>query len=115
MKKVSENLTNQQKFIKCVTALSTVSISATCNSKQAKTNITPVPVIQKKVLIYYLSPNPVLSNLEERQLKAKMPIESMTEGLAERKEFTHLESFGRTLSGIAPWLEIQFDNALGVN
>lgn len=44
---------------------------------------------------------PVLSNLANRTLRRNMPIEN-DHGLA---EFTHLEAFGRLLSGIAPWLE----------
>lgn len=44
---------------------------------------------------------PVLTALAERKLKEKMPVE----GGAERKHFTYLEALGRTITGIAPWLE----------
>jgi len=51
--------------------------------------------------------NPILSNLAQQQLKEKMPIECGTTGsAAERRDYAHLEAFGRLLAGIAPWLEL---------
>lgn len=47
---------------------------------------------------------PVLEALAERRLKATMPIGGNGERGA-RKQFTHLEALGRTLAGLAPWLE----------
>lgn len=49
--------------------------------------------------------SPVLEALGRRQLKATMPIESHKGMEESRKHTTHLEAFGRLLSGIAPWLE----------
>ena len=46
--------------------------------------------------------DPVLEALSERRLKRDMPVEGKT---VDRKEYTHLEALGRTLAGIAPWLE----------
>ena len=46
--------------------------------------------------------DPVLTALAERRLKATMPVEARS---PERRQFTHLEALGRTLAGIAPWLE----------
>jgi hypothetical protein len=48
---------------------------------------------------------PVLTHLAADQLKAKMPVEAPTGGAAARRPFSHLEAFGRTVAGIAPWLE----------
>jgi len=45
---------------------------------------------------------PVLTHLGRRQLKAAMPVEARDPA---RREYTHLEAVGRTLMGIAPWLE----------
>ncbi|MBI3680729.1 MAG: DUF2264 domain-containing protein [Acidobacteria bacterium] len=45
---------------------------------------------------------PVLTHMARRELKAKMPVEGKT---SDRPEYTHLEAIGRTLAGIAPWLE----------
>ena len=48
---------------------------------------------------------PVLGALSERRLKALMPVEAPHSNVQERRQFTHLEAFGRLLTGIAPWLE----------
>ncbi len=47
---------------------------------------------------------PVLEALADRRLKQAMPVEQAAEG-GDRRLFTHLEALGRTLTGIAPWLE----------
>ncbi len=50
---------------------------------------------------------PVLGALSQRKLKATMPVESLRPQLqADRAKYTHLEALGRTLCGIAPWLEL---------
>jgi len=46
--------------------------------------------------------HPVLYALSERKLRKAMPVEGWTD---DRSEYTHLEALGRTLAGIAPWLE----------
>ena len=48
---------------------------------------------------------PVLRALSEGKLKASMPVEAPHGNAAERRNFTHLEAFGRLMAGIAPWLE----------
>ncbi|MBV5283549.1 MAG: DUF2264 domain-containing protein [Paludibacter sp.] len=50
--------------------------------------------------------DPVLTNLAEEKLRVNMPIECKD---PKRKEVAHLEAFGRTLVGIAPWLELGID------
>jgi hypothetical protein len=46
---------------------------------------------------------PVLSNLAQGRLKATLPLGPNEGG---RRNVTHLEAFGRTLAGIAPWLAL---------
>ncbi|MDI6617281.1 MAG: DUF2264 domain-containing protein [Clostridiales bacterium] len=46
--------------------------------------------------------DPVLENMSRRNLKARMPVEMKVDG---REKYTYLEALGRTLTGIAPWLE----------
>jgi hypothetical protein len=46
--------------------------------------------------------SPVLENLSRRELRKNMPVEAANP--ADRAKYTHLEAFGRTLCGIAPWL-----------
>ena len=52
---------------------------------------------------------PVLSNLANDALKKNMPVElsAKTDNAKNRKEVSYLEAFGRTLSGIAPWLNLE--------
>ncbi|MEN9362592.1 MAG: hypothetical protein RL095_4127 [Verrucomicrobiota bacterium] len=46
---------------------------------------------------------PVLENLAARKLRQNMPVEQRPG--AGREAFSHLEVFGRLMSGLAPWLE----------
>jgi len=50
----------------------------------------------------YRIAHPVLENLKNQTLKINMPIQSIA-GI--RNGCSHLEALGRTLAGIAPWLE----------
>ena len=49
--------------------------------------------------------NPVLSNLAQRHLRERMPVECFTGSARKRRNYSHLEAFGRLLAGISPWLE----------
>ncbi|HYG20063.1 MAG TPA: DUF2264 domain-containing protein [Ohtaekwangia sp.] len=55
--------------------------------------------------------SPVLTSLSKDQLKRDMPVESVPDGKAHRMKVTYLEALGRTLSGMAPWLELNGGNA----
>ena len=55
---------------------------------------------------------PVLSNMAEGRLKATMPVEGKS---PDRPAVTHLEALGRTLTGLAPWLEIGNDANLALS
>lgn len=48
---------------------------------------------------------PVLASLARRELRKKMPVEANHP--SDRAKYTHLEAFGRTLAGIAPWLRAE--------
>jgi len=52
---------------------------------------------------------PVMMNLAENKLKENMPIElsKKIDNVANRSGVSYLEAFGRTLSGIAPWLNLE--------
>lgn len=50
--------------------------------------------------------DPVLRNLAEGKLRATMPVECKAERDT-RVKFTYLEALGRTMCGIAPWLDCQ--------
>lgn len=51
---------------------------------------------------------PVLAHLAAGTLRAQMPVEAPTAPADQpRGDFSHLEAFGRTVAGIAPWLELE--------
>ena len=52
---------------------------------------------------------PVLSNLSEDKLKEKMPVilSRRIDNAESRSKVAYLEALGRTLSGIAPWLNLE--------
>ncbi len=50
--------------------------------------------------------SPVLHALAEDKLTEKMPIESKSPR-EDRAQYTYLEAFGRTMVGLAPWLELE--------
>ena len=55
--------------------------------------------------------HPVLSNLAADNLRASIPIGRSASAKASSREFiTHMESVGRTIAGIAPWLELGPDD-----
>jgi len=55
--------------------------------------------------------DPVLTALAQNRLKASMPIESAPGQDASRKVVSHLEALGRTVAGIAPWLDLEADES----
>ncbi|UOG77288.1 DUF2264 domain-containing protein (plasmid) [Hymenobacter tibetensis] len=50
---------------------------------------------------------PVLKAAAQGQLKAMMPVEAAPGQEQGRRKVTYLEALGRTLAGVAPWLELQ--------
>ncbi|MFL6280278.1 MAG: DUF2264 domain-containing protein, partial [Vicinamibacterales bacterium] len=53
--------------------------------------------------------DPVLTNLANGTLKARMPVEQVAG--ANRQNVTHLEAAGRLLAGLAPWIELPADGS----
>src|SRR5690242_18971690 len=49
---------------------------------------------------------PVLDALAKEELRKRMPVESKEGELEGRKKVSHLEAFGRSMCGLAPWLEL---------
>lgn len=52
--------------------------------------------------------DPVFGALARRELKATMPVEAAN--VKDRVQYTHLEALGRSLAGLAPWLELPADD-----
>jgi hypothetical protein len=55
---------------------------------------------------------PVISRLSEGKLTASMPTEVAPDYAKPVTKVTYLEAFGRTLAGLAPWLELGADNTM---
>ncbi|MDQ2665054.1 MAG: DUF2264 domain-containing protein [Gemmatimonadota bacterium] len=54
---------------------------------------------------------PVLTNLAEHRLRDRMPDAVAATATPERRRYAALEAFGRLLTGIAPWLELDADSS----
>ena len=65
----------------------------------------------REVWINYMDriARPVISNMAEGKLKANMPVKfsDHVDNRESRAKVAYLEAFGRTLSGIAPWLQLE--------
>ncbi|GAB2534197.1 DUF2264 domain-containing protein [Spirosoma aerophilum] len=59
--------------------------------------------------------DPVLSALAKNRLKATMPVESAPGQQPGRLVVSHLEALGRTMAGLAPWLELSADDDMQEN
>jgi hypothetical protein len=51
---------------------------------------------------------PVLKSLAQGELRSRLPVQV---GREDRQKFAALEAFGRTLTGLAPWLELAADDS----
>ncbi|HEY3388288.1 MAG TPA: DUF2264 domain-containing protein [Prolixibacteraceae bacterium] len=73
----------------------------------------PVGLIEREYLVNTLIriADPVLEALSKNHLKERMPVESAPNQEADRRNYTYLEAFGRTLAGMAPWLELGPDDS----
>jgi hypothetical protein len=78
-------------------------------SAQSKKSTAQVP--DRKLWLNYMDKvaRPVISNLAADQLKEKMPmlLSDRIDNRESRAKVGYLEAFGRTLSGIAPWLQLE--------
>ncbi len=54
--------------------------------------------------------DPVLRNMAKDELKSNMPLKTAKAPYDFRSDVTHLEALGRTLVGMAPWLELGPDH-----
>ncbi|RXF68625.1 DUF2264 domain-containing protein [Arcticibacter tournemirensis] len=61
-------------------------------------------------LLYKIA-HPVLSNLSRNTLKKQMPLEKAPGYSLKAEKVSHLEAFGRTVCGVAPWLALPHDDS----
>jgi hypothetical protein len=97
---------NRREFLKSVTALGVAGLTGILpDDSPAETATPPRQPLDDRS--YWLSvatkiAAPVFENLARRELKKNMLVEAANP--SDRIRYTHLEAFGRTLAGIAPWL-----------
>lgn len=100
---------SRREFFKSVTALGVAGLAGIPPAlSAAETTPSANPTADNRS--YWLAAldrvaSPVLENLARCELKKNMPVEAAKP--ADRAKFTHLEAFGRTLAGLAPWLIAQ--------
>lgn len=94
----------KKSFSACITLIVSVLLFTACEKKQ------PTGTDDRQIWINTLVniADPVLSHLADNSLRANMPLESLSEDRA--NTFAHLEAVGRTVCGIAPWLELGEDD-----
>src|ERR1700730_13536495 len=83
-----------------------------CYSQEIKAQSkTAVPGNDRKLWLSYMDKiaRPVMLNMAEDKLKERMVVvlSKRTDNANTRSNVGYLEAFGRTLSGIAPWLNLE--------
>jgi hypothetical protein len=85
-----------------------VFVSVNAQNKEAVNTTT------RQVWLNYMDKiaRPVMENIAHDELKLKMPINlsDRTDNKETRTKVAYLEAFGRTLSGISPWLQLEGGN-----
>ncbi|AKD55858.1 hypothetical protein SD10_14065 [Spirosoma radiotolerans] len=97
-------------FTRLITALP-VSLGMTTKEDRAFSSIVSEVSVTGSDRAYWLQTllkivDPVLTALADNRLKATMPIECAPGQQASRTAVSHLEALGRTMAGLAPWLEL---------
>ena len=100
-------------FIALAVFMLSFGIDLSAKTKKIDQHKVPVGLSEREYLIKTLIKiaDPVLEALSKNQLKEKMPVESAPNQEADRKNYTYLEALGRTLAGMAPWLELGPDGS----
>ena len=101
---------NRRRFVHAAAALSGAAIVPANLPAQAVTPAQPStsPTADRAAWLTRVDRvfRPVLQALAAGRLRATMPVETVP-GASNREAVTHLEAIGRTLAGLAPWLELQ--------
>jgi hypothetical protein len=99
-------MNTRRNFLKSLGVAGIATAAGVASSAQAAPDIENTPD-QIDDRIYWLQTlqrlaTPVLTHLSRRELKRAMPVEAANP--PDRRQYTHLEAFGRTMCGLAPWL-----------
>ena len=98
---------SRRRFLKSAAALGAAGATNATTRLNAQSLATASPANDRTYWIGTLErvALPVVENLSKRQLRKNMPVEAANP--TDRAKYTHLEAFGRTLCGVAPWLAAQ--------
>ncbi|MBT1703378.1 DUF2264 domain-containing protein [Chryseosolibacter indicus] len=94
----------RRKFIKGISFLGAGSIWPHTSATSLNTSIRSDREYWISMLLKIAEP--VLTTLSDDVIKQQMPVEAVQGTTEERKKVTYLEAIGRTLAGLAPWLEL---------
>ena len=106
-----EPLSRRHLFLSSVQAAAALLLPERPSSAEADAFAAPTPVASISVREQWIDlvervSEPVLAALSRRQLRRRMPVESVPGHEAERAIGSPLEALSRLLSGLAPWLEL---------
>ena len=104
-----DHLSSRRGFLQSAVALG-LSSTLPAPAAEAPSSVSPAADRASWIEIMRRISHPVLSAVSKGQLRATMPVEARPGLEEERRKSTHLEAFGRLLSGIAPWLEHAVSN-----
>jgi hypothetical protein len=94
-----------------ITGLVCLLLPANLYSQQTNHKHTATPITDREYWLQQLDKmaRPVLFNLANNNLKKAMPLglSKRIDNAAARSKVAHLEAFGRIMSGIAPWLNLE--------
>lgn len=98
---------SRRRFLKSATVLGVASAANVLDAAEASRAQTASSGNDRDYWVRILEKiaSPVLENLSRRELRKNMPVEAANP--ADRAKYTHLEAFGRTLCGVAPWVAAQ--------
>jgi hypothetical protein len=97
---------NRRHFLK-VTGVGGAMAMVGTSAPGAQRGVAPASDREYWVSVMRRLADPVVTNLANGLLKARMPVEQAAG--AKREAVTHLEAIGRLLAGMAPWLELGDD------
>ncbi|RFS24682.1 DUF2264 domain-containing protein [Chitinophaga silvatica] len=103
---------NRRFFLKAVPMAGVATTLGSGHITQAIAAPAPVSDRDYNVDLLIKIVNPVIKQLSAGNLKATMPTEVAPHYGKQVDKVTYLEAFGRTLAGLAPWLELGPDNTV---
>jgi len=104
LSKLPDPMTTRRSFLKGALALGAAPTLPPTNQQILPTSTTVSDRAYWLDVVHRVS-HPLLEAVSRAQLRATMPVEAAPGLEQERRKSTHLEAFGRLLSGLAPWLE----------